>query len=472
MKQHFVFPSQLSLNGSQLEWLQQIIVSIHDGVLVIDAEGIVRMINPEYTRITGVQPGQIVGKSLLSVRPGAQLVNVLKDGKSVAGLYRKEKNQEYVVDMAPIHVNNEIIGAVSICKSINEIQHLSAELERKNAQLNQLKKTVNSIHEAKYTFNQIIGAAGDLRPVVEKAEKAAESELPVLITGESGTGKELFAQSIHNQSVRANKPFIAVNCAALPDSLMESEMFGYQEGAFTNSKKGGKLGMFELADQGTIFLDEIGELSFDLQAKLLRVLQEQRIRRIGEEEERKINVRLISATNKDLTQLIAKKHFREDVFYRLNVLNINIPPVRRRKADLRDLVYCLMKQAERKVPRLAGNVKISEQVIKMVEQHDWPGNVRELKNAIEYALCMAEGPELKPEYFPETITKHFRGEKEPRNQNVHTSLKGVLSQAEKDHLYNILSQYDPGVEGKKQAATALGISLASLYNKMKKYNLK
>lgn len=264
-----------------LEWLQAIIASINDGILVIDSAGIVRMVNHEYTKITGVRPDEIIGRPLLDVRPGAQLVSVLQDGHSRSGVFRSEGGVEYVVDMAPIVIDGKVVGAVSISKAMTEVHALYQQLKKHKEKVDILEKTIGSMAKARYTFEDIIGKEGGLRTTVTMARKAAETDLPVLITGESGTGKELFAQAIHNKSTRANGPFVPVNCSAIPNELLESELFGYEEGAFTAAKRGGKVGLFELADHGTIFLDEIGDLSYHLQAKLLRVLQEKTVRRVG-----------------------------------------------------------------------------------------------------------------------------------------------------------------------------------------------
>jgi sigma-54 dependent transcriptional regulator, acetoin dehydrogenase operon transcriptional activator AcoR len=240
----------------QIEWWKAIVHSINDGVLVIDHEGFVRLINPEYTQITGVTP-DIIGKKLREYRPGAQLPEILIDRKCRVGVYRKTDKREYIVDMAPIIINDKVIGAVSVCKSLTEVHKLSLELKKKGEKLNQLQDKIDSLYQAKYTLNQIIGRNGGLKEAVYVAERVANAILPIFITGESGTGKELFAQAIHNESSRKNHPFIPVNCAAIPSALLESELFGYGDGAITNAKKGGKIGLFEMANNGTIFLDDI-----------------------------------------------------------------------------------------------------------------------------------------------------------------------------------------------------------------------
>lgn len=461
--------SEYSTLEKQIDWLSAIIHSINDGILVIDNQEIVRLINPEYTRITGVTPERIIGKQLREVRPCAQLPDTLKDGKSRVGVYRKEGNKEYVVDMAPIVANNQIIGAVSICKGLTEVHKLSQELKKNKEKLNQLERTMDSLYQAKYTFDHIIGKHGGLKEVVHIAKKAAESNLPILIMGESGTGKELFAQAIHNASNRTERHFIPVNCAAIPSALLESELFGYEEGSFTNAKKGGKIGLFELANNGTIFLDEIGDLPYDLQAKLLRVLQERTIRRVGDTREREIDVRIIAATNKDLKQLVTKNCFREDLFYRLNVITLQIPPLRERKEDIPDLIYSMLHSSS--MNSLHPAYSINHEALKVLQLYDWPGNVRELKNTIDYAICMTEGTEIQINDLPEFIAKKGFIYRNLNQRQSNQTLKSAIDEAERKIIIETLYRFGNHTEGKKKAAEVLGISLATLYNKLKKFNL-
>ena len=445
-----------------LEWLQAIIASINDGILVIDSAGIVRMVNPEYTKITGVRPDEIIGRPLLDVRPGAQLVSVLQDGHSRSGVFRSEGGVEYVVDMAPIVIDGKVVGAVSISKAMTEVHTLYQQLKKHKEKVDILEKTIGSMAKARYTFEDIIGKEGGLRTTVTMARKAAETDLPVLITGESGTGKELFAQAIHNKSTRANGPFVPVNCSAIPNELLESELFGYEEGAFTAAKRGGKVGLFELADHGTIFLDEIGDLSYHLQAKLLRVLQEKTVRRVGGTRERTVNLRIIAATNKNLDQLIRKSRFREDLYYRLSVVNLHIPPLRERKEDLLPLIYFFLGNST--VESGKPCYSISEEAINVLQSYDWPGNVRELKNAIEYATCMANDWTITVEDLPGTVPRTPKMTKKPSS-----TLKAKIRELELETIRATIEKYGNSTGAKKRAAQELGISLATLYNKMNSF---
>ena len=449
----------LKIQDNNIEWWKAVVESINDGVLVIDSYGIVKTINSEYSRITGVT-NDIIGRPLALYRPGAQLPQTLKDGISRVGVYRKIKNREYVVDMAQIIVGNKVVGAVSICKSLTEVHKLAQELKKQNKKVEELEKQMSSIYTVKYTFDDIIGKDNDLMKLIQVAKKVSASNLPTLITGESGTGKELFSQAIHHASGRRDKPFIPVNCSAIPASLMESELFGYAEGAFTGAVKGGKAGLFEMANYGTVFLDEIGDLSYDVQAKLLRVLQEGSIRRIGEAKERKIDVRIVAATHRDLQQLVTKNQFRGDLFYRLNVVTLHVPSLRERKSDIPFIIHSLLPKHP--------EYEIDEDTMNLLISYEWPGNIRELKNVIDYAVCMAEKETISFQHLPELMRKHSSYYAlEERND----TLKAIVYEAEKKHLLNILHRYGTNVEERKEVAKLLGISLATLYNKMKLHNI-
>lgn len=450
--------------NQKVDWLEGIIEAVHDGVLVIDRDGIVRLINDEYTRITGVKREQIIGKKLTDVRPGAILPTVLRDGRPREGVFRREKTMEYVVDMAPIYNNGEIIGAVSVCKSLSEVYELSKELSKSRKRIIELEKRFGNLHRAKYKFSDIVGETELIKELKIKAKKFATTDLNMLITGESGTGKELFAQAIHNESKRKNNPFVTINCAAIPDSLLESELFGYEEGAFTNSKRGGKIGLFELANHGTLFLDEIGDMPHNVQAKLLRVLQEGTFRKVGGVVEQKVDVRIIAATNKDLKSMVNKERFREDLFYRINAVQLSIPPLRERKDDIGLIVPSIIKKY------CHGESVQFDEVIDIFQQYDWPGNIRELKNTIQYAVSLSEGGRLKFDDLPDTIKQQVS---KISNRNIATkSLDAILKDVEREVIIQILKQTGTTVKGKKKAAKQLGISLASLYNKIANLNIE
>lgn len=446
---------------NKVSWLESIIEAVHDGILVIDDSGIVQLINEEYTNITGVTKEQIIGKPLVDVRPGALLPTVLKSGEPKEGVFRKEKKMEYVVDMAPIYQNEKIVGAVSICKSMPELYLLTNELKKSKQKINQLEKTVGLMHQAKYAFSDIVGDNLLIQEVIDQAKKIAPTDLNILITGESGTGKEIFAHAIHQKSTRDTGPFVPVNCAAIPSSLLESELFGYEEGAFTNSKQDGKIGLFELANKGTLFLDEIGDMPLDLQSKLLRVLEEGTFRKIGGLTEQQIDVRIIAATNKDLSKMVQKELFREDLYYRINTVHLSIPPLRNRKDDIPRIVFYLVKKQSNYT-----DFQFDEEVMNALYQYDWPGNIRELKNTIHYAISMADQYTITREDLPPSIKIAAK-----QNNPATRSLQKTLMETEKAIILETLQNTGLTVKGKKAAADKLGISLASLYNKIAKFEI-
>ncbi|MDN4608079.1 sigma-54 interaction domain-containing protein [Sporosarcina highlanderae] len=442
-----------------VNWWKAIVESMNDGVLVIDRSGIVRTINPEYTRITGVTP-DIIGKPLVLYRPGARLPETLASGKSQVGVYRKTHDREYVVDMAPVMLDDKIVGAVSVCKSLTEVQLLTQELEKQRQKVKELQEQMSALHRVRYTFDDIIGAESKMQDIISIARKTAATDLPVLIRGESGTGKELFAQAIHHASLRSEKPFIAVNCSAIPSALIENELFGHLDGSLVSQSVAGKAGLFEMADGGTLFLDEIGDLSLDVQAKLLRVLQEGAVRRVGEVEERRVDVRIVASTHRDLYQLIAKGLFRNDFLYRLNTIDLQIPPLRERKKEIPLITSSL----------LADRFEVEDNVMMFLTQYDWPGNIRELRNVLDYAMCLVdENERISIRHFPDFMQKQH---------TLYNEEKGILplheavEVAEKQILVSALQSCEPTVGERQEIANMLGISLATLYNKMKKYNIK
>ncbi|MDG5853799.1 sigma-54 interaction domain-containing protein [Clostridium beijerinckii] len=441
-------------------WLRIILDSLHDGVLIADKDGIIKYTNPAYTRITEVSGEDIIEKPLSEVRTGSRLPHVIKTGEKLLRVPRKVGDAEYIVNMVPIVESNEIIGGISILNEITEIYKLTEQLNKSNLIISNLEKRVKSMNKVKYTFDDIICVDINSEETKKLSQKAARSESNILITGESGTGKELYANSIHAYSNRKNGPFVAVNCATFDSNLLESELFGYEDGAFTGAKKGGKEGLFELANGGTLFLDEVSELDYGLQAKLLRVLQENTIRRVSGLKEIHIDVRIIVATNKSLEKMIEENKFRKDLYYRIAIFPINIPPLRNRRQDIKPLVNKFINQMAYKIKR---NIEISEEAVNLLYNYDWPGNIRELKNSIEFATNMTDDYIINPEHLPKII----QTEGIKKNIMKLKSLEEIIKDAEISVINEAITVYGDTVEGKKKAAKALGISLATLYNKLK-----
>lgn len=360
--------------------LSAIINSTQDAISVVDENGLGILINPAYTRLTGLTAEDVIGKPpTVDIAVGKSMhMHVLKTGEAVQRVSMKvgPKGREVLVNVAPIHVQGKIRGSVGVIHDVSEIRKLSEELEGARRLIRHL--------EAKYTFKDIIGESAVMREAVDQAQRAAQTPATVMLRGESGTGKELFAHAIHQASLRLKGQFIRVNCAALTDNLLESELFGYVEGAFTGAKRGGKIGLFEEANKGTLFLDEIGGISLKLQAKLLRVLQEKELVKVGDNKPVTVDVRVIAATNLNLEEEVREGRFREDLYYRLNVIPILIPPLRYRRSDLPSLIHHLIRKFNQDYGRCVE--KIGESALDILNHYDWPGNVRELENVLGRAI--------------------------------------------------------------------------------------
>ncbi len=447
-------------SGTLAKWSIDIFDSLNEGLLIADKTGIVQYVNKQYLGIIGKKAEDILFQKLAEVRPGAILPTVIKTGQGMNGVYRTDGKVEYIVDMSPIRVSGEIIGGVSIIRDITEVKKLADELGRAQNRLKDLQGTVKGILSAKYTFGDLIYSSSEFRSCVALAERAALSDANILLQGESGTGKELIAQGVHNASFRKHRPFVAINCAAVPANLLESELFGHTEGSFTGSKKGGKPGLLHLADGGTLFLDEIGDMGNDLQAKLLRMLQEKTISRVGGLEEKKIDIRIICATHQDLELMVEKKNFRQDLYYRINVFPIFLPPLRVRKEDIL-LLAKYFADSYRTVQK--GPVKISAEVEKIFLAYDWPGNIRELKNTIEFSCNMNTGREILPEHLPSRILTHADIGLQYINGGT---LAERVKKFERQNILQLLRIHDDTTGGKKKVASILGISIASLYRRL------
>jgi len=447
--------------------LQAIIDSSDEAISVVDARGIGILINPAYTRLTGLPPEEVIGKPAdADISEGESMhMKVLKTRKPVRGVPMKvgPNRKDVVVNVAPIIVDGELKGSVGIIHDMSEIKRLSRELER-------ARRIIRTL-EAKYTFDDIIGESEGMRMAIDQARQAARTRATVLLRGESGTGKELFAHAIHNDSDRKYHQFVRVNCAAISESLLESELFGYEEGAFTGARPGGKKGLFEEASGGTIFLDEIGELAPNIQAKLLRVLQEKEVIRVGGTRPIPVDVRVIAATNVHLEKAIQEKRFREDLYYRLNVLPISIPPLRFRKEDLPLLANHLIKKFNQEYGR---NVEeIDEEAVQALMDYDWPGNVRELENVLGRAMINMNFSErrMKREHLPPLHGAAISraGSDVPEKPGGDTeSLQEVLARAEREHIERV---YRACRGNKTETARRLGISVRNLYYKLERYGI-
>lgn len=430
-----------------------------EGVLIIDDKGIVVFANEAYRSFLKMKEEEITGRKLRDFRPHAQLPTVVESGKAVLHAQRLEGLEEaYFVNMYPLKENGHVVGGISIITFMSEAEKARNELEKYEAKLRtQLMQQAHN-KAAFYTFDKIICSDPNSIMTKELAMKIADTDMTVLLQAESGTGKEMYAQSIHNHSKRREKVFLAVNCANFNANMLESELFGYEEGAFTGAKKGGKIGLMEAAKGGTLFLDEISEMDIGLQAKLLRALQERKIRPVGSLKEREIDVRIICACNANLEEYIEQGKFRKDLYYRLNTSTIKILPLRERRGDISAIVYSIIEDMKKKYRR---EIYVSEEAMKCLEQHDWPGNVRELKNVLEFSSYMCEGNTIVKASLPSNIIKN-----DVKSFDENQSLSQRVKLFEKEEIEKELKRCGDTLEGKKEAAGKLKISLATLYNKL------
>lgn len=438
--------------------LEAIFEATQDAISVVDQHGIGLRINSEYTRLTGLSEQDVIGKAAtVDIAEGESMhMRVLKTGQPVrnvsmkVGPYRKD----VLVNVAPMRVHDRLIGSVAVIHDLSEMRALTEQLQRANAQIRRLA--------TKITFSDIIAKSPAMLEALEAAKQAARTRATVLLRGESGCGKELFAHAIHQASDRVSGPFLRVNCAALSDSVLESELFGYEEGAFTGARKGGRRGFFEESDGGTLFLDEIAELSIGTQAKLLRVLQEREIIPVGGTRVRHVDVRVIAATHVNLEKAMADGRFREDLYYRLHVLPIAIPPLRKRTQDIPLLAFNFLTRLNAEYGRHVHS--IADDALARLLEYAWPGNVRELENVLSRAL-------IRMDYREQIIElRHLVPSLEQRDVATDVfpvltddTLANQLKRAERIAIENALKK---ARGNREEAAARLGVSVRSLYYKL------
>ncbi|MCP3032956.1 sigma 54-interacting transcriptional regulator [Halobacillus sp. A1] len=446
--------------------LEAIIQSSDEAISVVDENGNGLMINPAYSRITGLSEKEVLGQpATVDISEGESMhMKVLNTRRPVRGVRMSvgPSKKEVLVNVAPVIVDGRLKGSVGVLHDVTEIQSLTSELKR-------ARQIIRSL-EAKYTFADITGESQELTLALEQARVGAKTPATVLLRGESGTGKELFAHAIHNESNRRHNKFIRVNCASIGESQLESELFGYEEGAFPGAKQGGKKGIFEEANYGSVFLDEIGELPLAMQAKLLRVLQEKEIVRTGGTKPILVDVRVIAATNINLEKAIMKKTFREDLYYRLNRLPIYIPPLRERKGDLPQLIEHLIQKLNEDYGRKV--LSIDEEAFQKLREYDWPGNVRELENIIGRAMIFMEHHEeiISKNHIPSLKRKETSFADAHGEETIW--LGGSLQEAVDEYEKNIIADaFRSHNFNKTKTAKALGISIRNLYYKLEKYQL-
>ncbi|MDX9917940.1 MAG: sigma 54-interacting transcriptional regulator [Gudongella sp.] len=452
--------------GNEIETsslLSTIMDAINDCIVYVDKDGIVEMLSMSYAEFLGVNRDWAIGRHVRDVIENTRMDIVIQTGKAEVAQVQAIKGRNMIATRIPIFVNGEVVGAVGkvLFRDVDELNTLYMRINNIQKELNLYRDEFKKANKASYALESIIGDSAAINNLKDVAVKVAGTNSNVLILGESGTGKELFAHVIHNNSKRVDASFIKVNCSAIPFELLESELFGYEEGAFTGARKGGKIGKFKAADGGTIFLDEIAELPLNMQAKLLRVLQDREFEKIGSTTTEKVDVRIIAATNKNLEKMVSDGLFRLDLFYRLNVVNLSIPALRERREDIPVLANYLIDKIAKKEGIIVGG--ISFKALDFLTNYDWPGNVRELENTLERAINFLDD-EVRIQ------TKHLPPKIIGTTSSDNTStLKESMEEMEKEIIMNrlILSKGN-----KSEAAETLGISRTSLYEKIKKYDIE
>lgn len=440
-----------------------------DGLIITDVDGKIVFLNKKYAEIMNVSQEAVIGKQVRDIIPQTRMDIVAKTGEAEIGsVHLINGNIPVVCNRIPIKNNGQPIGVVAITtfRKLDEVNGLLEEINRLNFELKHYKAELGRLRGAKYSLEQIIGDSAKMKHVKALLQKIAPSTLTVLISGETGTGKELISHALHQLSPRRHKPFIRINCAAIPRELLEAELFGYEEGAFTGAKKSGKPGKFELANGGTLLLDEINELPLYLQSKLLRVIQEKEIERVGGVKTIELDIRLICTTNKNMQELVRKGEFRQDLYYRINVVEINSPPLRERAEEIESLVVHFIEKVNRNHGlNISG---IQSGVLQLFHKYDWPGNIRELEHVLERAAVIAGTGELGIEHFDYLMPRIIETVSDDSGDSAGQSLEEAKELAEKQAIVKALFRSNGN---KTLAAEELHIHRTVLHQKIKKYGI-
>ena len=456
----------IELNQQTIDFLNLIFGHIPISVVLTDAIGRVLMLNDSYASVLKVKKESMIGKFVGDVIPNTRLPIVLATGKAeISQRHVYGNGVKSIVNRIPFFTSKgEIAGCLGIIlfESMEELQHLAKVNEGLNTRLSVYQNELKSIYASKYSFDDILGESANMRKAKELAKRFALSKANILITGESGTGKELWAHAIHGVSQHKDFPFVSVNCGAIPENLLESELFGYEEGAFTGAKKGGKLGKFQLANGGTLFLDEIGDMPLMMQVKILRVLQEGEVERVGGRGAEKVDVAIIAATHRNLEQMIKEGTFREDLYYRLNVLYFRLPSLREHPEDLELLISHFVTKYCNSLETIK---RITPEAMEILFKYAWPGNIRELSSVIERLLVSSANEKITPLDLPHYIclaTKNCQ-------KDYRHGLDQALAEVEEDMITKALHLAN---QNKIEAARMLGIPRSRLYRKIEQYHLE
>ncbi|RSD27791.1 sigma-54 interaction domain-containing protein [Mesobacillus subterraneus] len=441
--------------------IETIVENAFEWLVVVDREGRIIYINHNYCEFLEVNREETIGRHVTEIIENTRMHIVAQSGKEELADLQFIKGNYMIANRVPIIKNGEVIAAFGTVFFRDTQEWMKMDSHVKSL-LTRMQPYIQKIDTGvKYTLDDILGDSKQIMSLKEKVKMVANSDISVLIRGESGTGKELFAHSIHQLSSRSQKPFIKVNCGAIPENLLESELFGYEEGAFTGAKKGGKKGKFQLANGGTLFLDEIGDMPLSMQVKLLRALQDGEIEPIGSTKSLSVDVRIIAATNRPLENMIEEKRFREDLFYRINVVPFSVPPLRERAEDLTLLIHHFIEKVTNRLGKRIGGIE--RQVLDVLTSYSWPGNIRELENVIEAAVHLTKGEQITYESLPDYLQTQnalYRFKNKKLKDIVEETEKWVLKQSlERNH------------GDKNLVSKELGVSRTTLYDKLNKYQM-
>ncbi|MEW6347966.1 MAG: sigma 54-interacting transcriptional regulator [Thermodesulfobacteriota bacterium] len=458
--------SDSPLGNMTPELLEALLDNPHESQIVIDTHGIVRYMSTADEAFFNVPRNHAIGKHISELNPDSELPRVLRTGRAEIGrVFRLGTNRRIISRIPLRNRQGNIIGAVGKLMFWNpeKLKDLVRQVEVLQGRLDYYEKELQQAYLSRYSIEGVVGESAPIQEAKQVARQAAASDLPVLIVGETGTGKEIFAHAIHQLSARRDRPMVRVNCAAIPGELFESELFGYETGAFTGAHPKGKPGKFELAEKSTVFLDEVGELPITLQAKLLRVIQEREVERIGGTRTLKPDFRVIAATNRDIRSMLSRGEFRHDLYYRLNTFLLKTPPLRRIKADIPRIAYHLLSlmPSHARSPR-----SIEPRAMERLMAYNWPGNVRELRNVLEKASTLTQDRAIREADLPIEI-RTDPSAAQPSGERF-PALKDQVAEAER----RAISQALILTEGNRaQAAVLLGIHRTGLYQKLKRYGL-
>lgn len=442
---------------------KKLLEASHDMICFVDEYRKITYVNPAYEHHFNINPNDILGKDLLEISPNGLRIKAFTSKEKIENVIQKKEGIEIISNVEPLFIDGEFKGVISLSKPLSEIRHWIGKVKKYEAEIDYYREELLKQDREQNSFKNIIGFNSNLRDILTICKKASQSPSTVLIGGESGTGKELIAKAIHSNSSRYNNAFVKVNCAAIPETLMESELFGYEKGAFTGALKS-KPGKFAIANEGTIFLDEIGDLPLSMQVKLLRVLQEKEFESLGSTKSQKIDVRIIAATNRNLAEMVKEGTFREDLYYRLNVISITLPPLRERKDDIRLLVHHFIQKFNTELNK--NILGIDNNALTLLERYDWPGNIRELQNVIERAMNLCDSSMISVSDLP----FHLKDEKSSNDTLINTPNGEVLPFEcyEKEIIKAAMEKYG----SYNKAGKALGLTHRTISLKCKKYDIE